>query len=376
MMCLRQIINHGLVGALAALFAGRTAVAQAAGVRKFELTAEELQILRVTPSDTTMTSSLVTVTFNHPVIMAIARSPIEPARVMSLEPNVAGTFEWSDASTLRFIPAEPFVPGTKLVVTLDTAAIASSGARTGERYRVPVVFGGARPLAMLIEEHPANADWPTGPLPHFRVLYSTIVDLDSVAQHSKLVFPGGCGGPIALRAVRQRTVIIGEGAAIENAGGPYRDSVPDRFRRVVELEPTDSLRPNCLGMWQVASFDPSRPRDGWVFGIRTAPPFTVKSIDPCLIEAHTASSCAPNGLSIVFSANVARDEFVKHVKVSPAVATVAASLPPTTIFQLAAPLTPGKRYSVTIDGTLHDVYGRALTGPYTFTVIAGARVTH
>jgi|GEM_PF-2874308 len=330
----------------------------------------DLRIVRYAPSDSGLPSSIIDVTFDRPV-SATPGGMLDPARVMSIAPAVPGVFAWRDAFTLRFVPNAPYQPGTSVNVALDTAALASGGARTGARQVLPVRFGGARPLAMMIDQHRANTDWASGPKPVFRVLYSTSVHLDSVAKKTRLVFPASCGGTIALKPLRQRAVQQGDGTPIERAGGAGRDTVADRFRRVVELEPVDSLKPNCLGMWHVASFDPTRSSDAFYSGLRTAPPFSVTSLLPCLITSYAKSrDCASDGLSVVFSAEVATEEFMKHVHVEPDIPGRAANVPVSTIFQLPAKLKAGAAYRITIDSTMRDVFGRPLSGPFSYSITA------
>ncbi len=346
------------------------ASAQDAGARRAPEAPTNLKIVRYTPSDNDTPSSIIAVTFDRAVWGPPERD-IVPQQVMTLTPAVEGVFEWRDASTIRFIPHEPFKPGTAISVSLDTAAIASGGARRGVRYELPIRFSGARPLAMMVDDHLANTDWPAGPFPTFRVLYSTIVDLDSVARQTRLVFPSSCGDTIALKPLRQRAVRKGEGNAIELAGGIRRDTTADRYRRVVEFEPTDSLRPNCLGLWHVASFDPTRPSDAWHYGVRTAPPFEVTGLHPCLMASITASrDCESDGISIIFSAEVSTEEFAQHVHFSPTLPPVTSKVPAKTIYQLADQLKPLQKYTVTIDSTIRDTFGRTLSGARTFTVTA------
>lgn len=349
------------------------ALAFLAGIASSQATQAQpsnLRIVRYTPSDSGTPNSIIAVTFNQSVAGGSDGS-LEAARVMSIAPVVPGFYEWRDPFTVRFVPNAPYLPGTSVTVSLDTAALASGGARTGVRHVLPVRFNGARPLAMMVDEHRANTDWATGPLPVFRVLYSTVVDLDSVAKKTRLVFPAGCGGTIALKPLRQRAVRAGEGTVIERAGGAGRDTVADRYRRVVELAPADSLQPNCLGMWHVASFDPTRSSDAFYSGVRTAPPFSVTSLMPCLIRSFAASrNCESDGLSIVFSAEVATSEFLKHVHIEPAVPAQTANVPFSTIFQLPAKLKAGVQYTVKIDSTMRDVFGRSLLGPFNLSVTA------
>lgn len=345
------------------------ASAQEAGTPR-GMAAGNLRVVRFTPSDSVTPSSIVTITFDRPVA-AVREQSADPRQVMSIAPEVAGVYEWRDATTLRFLPHEPIKPGTTLSVMLDTAAIVSGGARRGPRFEVPLRFTGARPLAMMVGEHLANTDWAAGPFPVFRVLYSTVVDLDSVASRTRLVFPDGCGGIIKLKPLRQRTVVKGEGNPIERAGGINRDTIPDRYRRVVEFEPTDSLPPNCLGMWHVASFDPSRPLEAWRYGVRTAPPFAVTSLLPCLLASYNKSAdCESDGISMIFSAEVSTEEFVRHVHFSPDLPRIATNVAAKTVFLIPDKLAPLKTYTVTIDPELRDTYGRALSGPTTFTVTA------
>jgi hypothetical protein len=335
-----------------------------------------LRILRYAPSDTGLPSSIIDVTFDRPVSGA-PNQTFDAARMMSISPVVPGTFAWRDAFTVRFIPNAPYQPGTSVNVSLDTAALASGGTRTGARHVLPVRFAGARPLAMMIDQRRANTDWAAGPLPVFRVLYSTVVDLDSVAKKTRLVFPNSCGGTVAFKPLRQRAVQVGEGAPIERAGGAMRDTVADRYRRVVELEPVDSLKPNCLGMWHVASFDPTRSSDAFYSGMRTAPPFSVTTLVPCLMRSFAASrDCASDGLSIVFSAEVTTEQFQKHVHIEPGIEGQLAVVPSSTIFQLPARLKAGVEYSVKIDSTMRDVFGRRLSGPLHLSVVAHDSTQH
>lgn len=358
---------RGLSALLSSLAFTQLVSAQEAGTPR-GATPTNLRIVRYTPSDSGAPNSIIAITFDRPVA-AVVEQRADAREVMALAPEVPGVFEWRDATTIRFLPHEPIKPGTSISVSLDTAAIASGGTRRGVRFELPVRFSGARPLAMMVGEHLANTDWAAGPFPVFRVLYSTVVDLDSVATRSRLVFSGGCGDTIALKPLRQRAVRKGEGNPIERAGGAGRDTIPDRYRRVVELEPVDSLPPNCLGLWHVASFDPTRPLEAWRYGVRTAPPFAVTSVLPCLLASYNASSnCESDGLSLIFSAEVATEEFARHVHFSPELPRIATNVVAKTVFLIPDKLAPLKTYTVTIDSTLRDTFGRALTGPSTFTI--------
>ena len=364
MQVLRSVVACSLLAV-----AAQAGHAQEAGVPRHP---GELKIVRFSPSDSGVPGSIFSVTFEHDIAGA-GHAGLEAEKLMSITPQLPGSYEWFNASTIRFVPRDVIKPGAAFVISLDTAAIASSGERKAARYEFPVSFRGARPLAMVVEEKSPTADWALGPYPTFRVLYSTAVELDSVVRYTHLVFAPECGGTIAVKMVKDpRNVMKGESKILENAGGFGRDTTIDRFRRVVELQPVDSLRPNCLGVWQIASFDSMLPRDGWRYGVRTAPPFAVSAVHPCVFSNphNSATVCDPDGLSIVFSAAVAHTDFVRAVHVLPRVPLAPPREGATTIFTIPGALKPRQSYTVTIDSTLHDTYGRRLVGPTTFTVTA------
>ena len=361
---MRTLIRHSYCTALTALGICASALEQTAQQTP-------LRILHRTPADTGTAGTMITVTFNRPVAGMLGSS-IDPRRVMTIAPALPGLTEWRDPSTLRFVPRDPFTPGTSYSVAIDTAAIASQGKRKSEPYRFSARFPGATPLAFDGGQPAWSSGLPElGPLPLLRVLYSAPVNVDSVELLSRLELssPARCTGTVRLRVVRQRPLGKNENYNFANAGGFDRDTVADRFRRVVEMVPRDSLPPECSGRWHIAAFDPARPADSWSYPFHTAPVARVARVEPCIASDDNRSDvCDPDGIQIVFSTEMNTDKLAELIKVSP-------PLPPPEIIpswrnqvQFRTRLVPRTNYTVTIDSAVRDKHGRRVTGPLQFTV--------
>ncbi len=333
-----------------------TAVLMAAGLARAD-GQSTLRILRVTPTDSGAPGTFITVTFDRPVAGMLGRSP-DPARAMSLAPAFKGTIEWRDPATLRFVPAEPFTPGSNVTVAIDTAVVASAGTRTAPPYRFSVRIPGPTPIELPNTQG-------LGPMPTMSVVYSAPVDLAATARVSRIELLPSCGGGVVpLIAIRQRPVAA-------NFSG---DSVTNRFARIVDLVPRDSLPPGCGGTLRIASFDPGRPNDSWGYRFTTVPLFTVRAT-PCLFNTtNPRTVCDPDGLRVEFSVSVATTQVQRYLQVSPALAP-----PPLVYFYLTSidfgpRLVPRQRYTVTVDTAIRGFLGRRLTGPNVLTIVAHDRV--
>src|SRR5712691_8508377 len=87
-----------------------------------------LRVLRVTLTDRAAATTIVAVTFDRPVAGSLDTS-VDPKRIFTITPAVAGRVEWRDPITLRFTPAAPLSPGAEYTVTRghDFAAMGRSG---------------------------------------------------------------------------------------------------------------------------------------------------------------------------------------------------------------------------------------------------------
>src|SRR2546422_7005718 len=105
-----------------------------------------LRVLRVTPAppDRAAATTIVAVTFDRPVAGSLDAS-VDPKRIFTIAPAVAGRVEWRDPITLRFTPPAPLDPATQYTLTVSHEVAAMDGSRPGEPCRLtfPVPRHGA-----------------------------------------------------------------------------------------------------------------------------------------------------------------------------------------------------------------------------------------
>src|SRR5437870_12822786 len=78
-----------------------------------------LRVLRVTPTDRAAATTIVAVTFDRPVAGSLDAS-VDPKRIFTITPAVAGLVEWRDPITLRFTPAAHLNPATEYTVAVSS----------------------------------------------------------------------------------------------------------------------------------------------------------------------------------------------------------------------------------------------------------------
>jgi hypothetical protein len=106
-----------------------------------------LRVIRVTPTDDATPSSVITVTFDRPVAGSLDRS-VDPRSVLTLQPALAGTWDWRDPVTVRLLPASPLPAGLTLEATVRAGFSAMDGSTLSAphqwslRVRGPKLLGG------------------------------------------------------------------------------------------------------------------------------------------------------------------------------------------------------------------------------------------
>src|SRR3989475_6951713 len=105
-----------------------------------------LRVLRVTPTDrAAATTTIVAVTFDRPVAGSLDAS-VDPKRIFTITPAVAGRVEWRDPITLRFTPAAPLNPATEYTVAVSSDFAAMDGSRFEKPYSFTIRVHGTIPL--------------------------------------------------------------------------------------------------------------------------------------------------------------------------------------------------------------------------------------
>src|SRR5262252_333023 len=198
---------------------------------------DTLRVLWHVPGDSASPSSTVTVMFDRPVAGALD-STVSAAKIFRITPRVAGSVVWRDPITIRFVPSEPLAPGVRYTVGIDTTLRAVDGARLEAPYQFEFRVRGPSLLARSFDYY--GGPDTLAPDGRIQLLYSAPVDLDRLGRGVRIEL-SGCAGPasVTYRAVRQHRPAPGDPQRFQYAGG-YGDSISNRFRTVVELEPAET----------------------------------------------------------------------------------------------------------------------------------------
>ncbi|MGH7623999.1 MAG: Ig-like domain-containing protein, partial [Gemmatimonadaceae bacterium] len=329
-----------------------------------------LEVLRHTPSDTATPGNVITVTFDRPVAGRLGAT-VDAAHIFHVSPNIPGRVEWRDPVTIRFVPNDPLVPGTRVIVTVDTTFRAFDGSRLAHPYDFAFRVPGPRILArsFLTGYLPATSDLPLDG--RIELLYSAPVDLARLQSRVRIELSSQCTGGarhVPLRVVRQRAITQHDRWEFRFAGGWDRDTTADRFRRVVELEPEQPIPFDCSGFVVLPNTEEDLSYGAEErFAIETAPSFRLRQFD-----CSGGADCAMDNLYLRFSAAVKRSDILRHVHLVPAIPLVLnAQSSPSAEWRVNITLAPRTTYAVVVDSTLQDVHGRTLQGPRRARVVTG-----
>jgi len=319
-----------------------------------------LRVLRVTPTDRAAATTIVAVTFDRPVAGSLDAS-VDPKRIFTITPAVAGRAEWRDPITLRFTPAAPLSPATEYTVTVGNDFAAMDGSRLEKPYSFTFRVHGTIPLAGT-PAGPNEQGRFLKPDAQFEVIWSTPVDLGDVSKRVYIQFDPACPVLVVrLKAVSQRPIKDDDSWRYREAGGWQRDRGGDALRRVVRLTPITPLPKGCHGSLVVPSeLDPegTSPYQRW--RLATYGPFQ-------LVSATCGwgwASCPTGPPRIEFSTPVRGAELLRGIRVLPRIPiAVSDTNEESATWTLDASLKPRTGYAVIVDTlALHDVFGQRLVG--------------
>ena len=321
-----------------------------------------LRVLRFTPTDRAAAAptAVVSVTFDRPVAGSLDAT-VDPKRIFSITPAVAGKVEWRDPITLRFTPAAPLNPATEYTVTVSNDFAAMDGSRLEAPHRFTFRVHGTVPL----DGSPASRNDVARflkPNAQFEVVWSTPVDLGEVSKRVYIQFDVNCPVLIVrLRAVSQRPINDQDSWRYREAGGWQRDKAADALRRVVRLAPVTDLPKGCSGVLQVPSeLDPEGTSPFQRWRLATYGPFQMVSAT-C---GWSWTTCPTGPPRVEFSTPVRGAELLRGVRLLPKLPfAVSDTNEESATWMLDVALKPRTGYAAIVDTlVLRDVFGQKLVG--------------
>lgn len=307
-------------------------------------------------------SDAFTVTFSRPVVSSLD-SAGDPARFVWIEPALKARVEWRSVSTIRIVPEALLEPGRRYQVSVDSAATTFDGVRIAP-VRVGITVLPPRLLASTPSIHDTDilvhgSISTEGPLQ----LVFTSPLTDSLAAFIR--FEGCTPAPVRFRLVEQRPVRPSDPRRWRDA----RESPSTPERTVASFVPADVIPANCKGTLVLPNVE------SWNGDVRlpvtTAAPFTIAGA-----ECADVHDCARAGkITLRFTSPVQGNalERAVHVDGAPTVHLDGYLREATPTFTIRVPMMPRRTYTVRVDSTLEDQYGRPIGGPREMTIVAGDR---
>ena len=337
----------------------RLVLAATLGAAAFS-TADDLNVLRVSPRNTAEANEDVTVTFDRPIAGGLD-STVDPRTIFTITPRVAGKVEWRDPVTIRFHPAALLGAGVTYTVRIANTFQAMDGSRLAAPYSFAFRVKGPR----IMDADPVN-QWTRPkyltPNARFRLLLSAPADL-ALLTPLVSVDVGQCvrGKSIPLRPLPGGQRRIGKQDERWRYYGSYTADSSADLRRVVELVPAEPLPANCAATLRIPErADSVTTLRAWPF--HTYGPLAVDSAT-C---GWSTGRCPIGPVRVWFSTPVRGTEVLRRVHLAPAVTfAVFDSTAESDTWFLDAQLAPRTRYLVTVDSGLTDVFGQRLAARFT-----------
>ncbi len=318
-----------------------------------------LRVIRVTPADDANPASVITVTFDRPVAGSLDKS-VDPRSVLTIEPSLAGTWDWRDPVTVRFRPADPLPAGLALNVTVRANFTAMDGSALAEPYRWSVRVRGPQVLAGL----PAGPGLVARFLPaeaRFQVVLSAPADPALLARMAYLELSRSCAAPggIPLRPGTQNPLPADAPWQFKEAGGWERDRSADPLRRVVTLTPARPLPYGCNGELILPSaVDAERPGD-----LQRWPIATYGSFQLLTGSCADREFCPTGPFYLTFSTPVRGGDLLRSLTVLPKLSfSIADTSNVSETWTVSAELKPHTGYLVRVDSSLTDAFGQRISG--------------
>jgi uncharacterized protein YfaS (alpha-2-macroglobulin family) len=296
-------------------------------------TADSLKVLQVVPSDRAEDvdpESIIFVTFNQPVVPLGGEAQTDPA--FSLSPEVPGEGTWLNTSTYAFTPDPSLNGGVRYTIQLDPALLAGSGAQLDTSEELQYRFTTTVPQVLHISPQASERLRLDGPIV---IQFNIRMDPDSVAEHFRLIAPGG-------------------------------EAVPGRFEwdeayQSGVFTPDNYLERNTtyiLQLDQETSSWGGLPIDAAVETTRTTYPSL--ALDTDALTEFSSYYAGYGQYQVNFTAPLNKENIDDFVVVQPQNQTIDVYVSGEKQLVISGYLQPETTYTVTIDGDLEDVWGGKL----------------
>jgi alpha-2-macroglobulin len=317
-----------------------------------------LQVLRVQPEGDVPLAPYVAITFNQPMVPVGTVSQLAAIDVpVTINPAVPGRWQWIGARTLRFDAATDAVDRLPMATKFTVTVPAGTKSANGTTLAAAATFTFATP-APKVETFFPQGDTSMGLEPVFVALFDQRIDQSAVLR---TISARANNEPVALRLATAAEI-----AADERSTDFTKNAQPGRWIAFVatsKLTPASSID---------VSVGPATPSAEGPLTTTSAESFSNRTYGPLKIQSTSCDSndgCQPGGsISISFTNPLKPGPTdAAKVTVSPQLAAQEVVVDANGISILGFTKARTK-YTITLPGSLTDIYGQTLGSDQTRTV--------
>jgi alpha-2-macroglobulin len=321
-----------------------------------------LQVLRVQPEGDVPLAPYVAITFNQPMVPVGTVSQLAGIDVpVTIDPAVPGRWQWIGARTLRFDADTDAVDRLPMATKFTVTVPAGTKSATGTTLAAAATFTFATP-APKVETFFPQGDTSMGLEPVFVAMFDQQIDQSAALQ---TISARANNEPVALRLATAAEI-----AADEQSKDFTKNAQPGRWIAFVatsKLTPASSLD---------ISVGPATPSAEGPLTTTSAESFSNRTYGPLKIESTSCDSndgCQPGGpISVSFTNPLKPGPTdAAKVTVSPELAAQEVIVDANGISILGVTKARTK-YTISVPGSLTDIYGQTLGSNQTRTVQVGS----
>ena len=309
------------------------------------LSAGYLEVAEVFPqpeSKSVPVDSAITIVFDRPVVPLLASvSEDELPHPLVLSPATGGSGEWVNSAVYVFTPAKPLASAAEYTVLVATDLEAVDGAAIASAFRWS--FTTEAPSVTTVNPRPTSDALPLNP--RIQLRFNQVMDR-----------------PVVERAFFFRAGKEPDAREIKGAFEWAEDDKGFAFVPNERLQPEKNYK---VGFPPGLTFSPK----GYAWTYKTVPLPAIKGTYP----EDGSADIPTGGFSIFFASPMNIETLRDKITIEPAPA-----VPPSDYFSrfserysMSFDAQPSSEYTIHVKPGMEDIYGNAISEPYTFTFATG-----
>ncbi|PID57875.1 hypothetical protein CSB45_06565 [candidate division KSB3 bacterium] len=318
-----------------------------------ESTSAELKIISALPQgdlNSLDDAGAITLTFNHPVVSLSGIEKDVREGPLEISPTLPGKYRWMGSSTLRFLPDEKPLYGTRYMVTVN-APIQAVG---GETMSKAVSFSFVTPRPKVRRSSPYQDQEQVTLEPEILLLFDQPMNPETAAQFAVITGPDGHEIPVTASFLTE--------ADDADSQVYWADKGNEAILKFIPQQP---LKQESRYTFRIKAGLPGKQgslgmKNMYELPFRTYNHLRAEGIEPGRFWFCGELYYPEYGVRLAFSNPIKRDELLKYIRFTPEVTVPEEESYEASSFNFESGFQPNTHYTLTLSPDLPDKYGNIL----------------